>query len=305
MSRVQWSYRQAAFCLIGSTLATLLLSTGAYGLWKKSRRARLADSRYRIAAIVQTGPEKEALKTSYLAEILDLSADHPASLYAFDVKVGKKRLEECPLIASAEIRRIDPGTLYVDYTVRKPVARLGDYENTALDKAGYLFPLSPFFAPKNLPEIYLGLPPFNADKDAQGRSGGCWRTPLENKHLQLAFEILRFLEGAPWQGGMLVKRVDVSNAFAPSYGQREIVLITQDEVLSEEGKTVCVFPKIVRLPSKDYAQQLSNFLSLRRSMLEDYKLQMAKTRFSQPTVEFAPRIVDLRLSKLAFIQNDS
>lgn len=305
MSGKEWSYRQAAFCLIGSTLATFLLSTGAYSLWKKSRRDRLADSRTQIAAIVQTGPEKEALKTNYLAELLDLSKDRPISLYAFDLKAGKRKLEACPMIASAQIRRVDPGTLYIDYTVRKPIARLGDYENTALDRSGYLFPLSPFFSPKKLPEIYLGLPPFSREMDEQGREGGRWQTPLQNKHLELAFEILRALDGAPWKEGMRVKRIDVSNAFASSCGQREIVLITEDEVLAREGETVCLFPKILRLPSKDYVQQLSNFLSLRRSMLEDYKLQIAKTRFTEPLVEFAPRIVDLRLSKLALVQNNS
>lgn len=303
MSRVQWSYRQAAFFLIGSTLTTLLLSLGSYALWKKSRKARMEGSRYRIAAIVQTGPEKEALKTGYLAELLDLSVDRPVSLYAFDVKEGKKKLEACPLIASASLRRIDPGTLYIDYTVRKPIARLGDYENVALDKNGYLFPLIPFFSPKNLPEIYLGLPPFSGEKDEQGREGGRWQTPLQSRHLHLALEILRALDGAPWQEGMRVKRVDVSNALAPSYGQREIVLITEDEVLSVGGKTVCLFPKLLRLPAKNYAEQLSNFLSLRRSMLDDYKQQIAKIYFTEPVVEFAPRIVDLRLSKLAFIQN--
>ena len=303
MSRVQWSYRQAAFCLIGSTLATLFLSAGSYALWKKSRRARLEDTRYRIAAIVQTGPEKEALKTAYLAELLDLSADRPVSLYVFDVKEGKKKLEACPMIASATLRRIDPGTLYIDYTVRRPIARLGDYENVAVDKNGYLFPLTPFFSPKNLPEIYLGLPLFSGEKDEQGREGGRWQTPLSNKHLQLAFELLRALDGAPWREGMRVKRVDVSNAFASSCGQREIVLITEDEVLSEGGKTVCLFPKLLRLPAKNYGQQLNNFLSLRRSMLEDYRLQIAKVHFTEPAVEFAPRTVDLRLPKLAFIQN--
>ncbi len=304
MSRTQWSYRQAAFCLIGSTLATLFLSTGAYAFWKKGRRARLADSRYLIAAIVQTGPEKEALKTSCLAEILGLSADCPVSLYGFDIKEGKRKLEANPMIASAHLRRVDPGTLYIDYTVRKPVARLGDYENIALDKEGYLFPLSPFFPPKNLPEIYLGLPPFLGDRDQEGREGGRWLEPVKNRHLELALQVLRFLESVPWQEEMRIKRIDVSKAFSPSYGQREIVLMTEDEVFSEEGKTVCLFPKFVRLPVKEFSGQLSNFLSLRRSMQEDYKLQIAKTRFAQPTVTFAPRIIDLRISKLAFIENN-
>ncbi len=297
----EWTYRQAAFFLIGTTLATLVLSTGSYALWRKGRKSRLLDPHYRIVAIVQTGPEKEALKTSYLAELLSLSSDHPIPLYAFDVKEGEKKLLACPMISRAKIKRVDPGTLYIDYTVRKAIARLSDYENIGLDGEGHLFPLAPFFTPQHLPEIYLGLPSFSSAADEQGREGGSWQTPLQNKHLRLAFEILQALDGAPWQEGMRIKKIDVSNAFAKSAGQREVVLFTEEEILAEQ--TVCLFPKILRLPPKDYSRQLSNFLSLRRSMLEDYKKQVAKSRFSQPVVEFTPRIVDLRLSQMAFVQN--
>lgn len=303
--KVEWSVRRATFFLIGSTLATLLVSLGSYSIWKKGKKSRLNNPRHVISAIVQTGPEREALRTTYLAELLGLSSDRPLSLYAFDVKEGEKKLLGCPIVAEARIKRVDPGTLYIDYTVRKPVARLADYENIALDRSGYLFPLAPFFAPKNLPEIYLGLPPFNSSEDDQGRKGGTWHMPLHNKHLRLAFEILRSLDGAPWREGMRVKKIDVSNAFAPSYGQREIVLFTEEEMMAEKGRTLCLFPKILRLPTKDYAQQLSNFLSLRRSILEDYQRQIAEARFEQPVVEFSARVVDLRIPQLAFVQNHS
>lgn len=304
---LQWTYRQAAFFLIGTTLTTLVLSTGSYGLWRRAKKSRLLDPRYRIVAIVQTGLEKEALKTSYLAELLSLSSDRPVPLYAFDVKEGEKKLTACPMISHAKIKRVDPGTLYIDYTVRKAIARLADYANVGLDCEGHLFPLTPFFPPQHLPEIYLGLPPFGSAADEQGREGGSWQASLKNKHLRLALEILRALDGAPWQEGMRIKKIDVSNAFAKSAGQREIVLFTEEEIAVGEGagQTVCLFPKILRLPPKDYSRQLSNFLSLRRSMLEDYKRQIAQSRFSQPIVEFTPRIVDLRLSQMAFVQNHS
>ncbi len=292
-------------CLAGITGGTLLAAAAVYMAWIAWHSRRLSDERYKIAAIVQTGPEKEALKTSYLAELLGLSSDKPAMLYAFDLKEARRKLLACPLISEAKVARVPPATIYVDYTVRKPIAWLVDYENIGLDRDGYLFPIAPFFTPKHLPEIYLGLPPFGAEADGLGRKGGSWQTPVQNKHLRLAFEILQVLKDAPWREGLRIKRIDVSNAFSSSYGQREIVLFTEEEAVfrDQDKETVCLFPKILRLPQKDYARQLGNFLSLRKAMLEDYQKQIHRLSCETSPVRFAPRIIDLRIPQLAFVQN--
>ena len=87
-----------------------------------------------------------------------------------------------PLIKKASIKKIPPGTLYIEYQMRVPLAYLGDYTNTALDEEGYLFPFSPFFTPKKLPIIYLGL----QQDDAQ------WGMTLkQDQRLQLAFDLLK------------------------------------------------------------------------------------------------------------------
>lgn len=284
----QWSIRQALFCLIGSTTMTLTLSLGGYTLWKNHKKERLRNQTYQISSIIQTGPEKEALKTSYLAELLSLSIDRPTPLYAFNLKEGEAKLIASPLIAKAKLKRLPPSTLYIDYEVRRPVAWLGDFKNTAIDYEGYLFPVSPFFTPKYLPEIYLGLPSFTG-----------WR--IEGSSLNLALEILRHLETAPWKEGLRIQRIDVSNAFAPSLGQREVVLFTEEEIALRQGEKeiVCLFPKILRLAPKDYPQQLANFFALKRTMAEDYRRQIASLKEGG---RFAPRIVDLRIPQLAFVE---
>lgn len=298
----EWTMRQALFCLIGSTALTLCLSLGGYWIWSHQRQKHLSEEKYRVVAIIQTGPEKEALKTSYLAELLGLSVDLPVSIYAIDLKKAEQKLLASPLIKASKIKRIPPATLYIDYEVRKPIAWLADYLNTAIDHDGFLFPGAPFFSPKNLPEIYLGLPPFGSPEDREGRKGGQWLAPLKNRYLILAFEILQFLEGSPWREGLHVKRIDVSNAFAPSLGQREIVLFTEEEIsMRQNGKEiVCVFPKILRLAPKEYSQQLGNFFALRKSMTEDYRRQIASI---QEGGKFSPRIIDLRIPQLAFVEN--
>lgn len=282
-----WTMRQALFCLIGSTFLTLALSLSGYWLWSRDRHKRLTDEKYRVVALVTTGPEKELLKTAYLAELLELSADSKTSLYAINTKQAEDKLLTSPLIASAKIKRIPPDTLYIDYEVRKPLGLLADYQNTAIDRTGHLFPVTPFFSPKHLPELYLGLAPFAS-----------WQIPIKNPYLQLVFEILQFLDTAPWKEGLRIKRIDVSNAFAPSLGSREIVLFTEEELLLPQG-IVCVFPKILRLAPKDYSQQLSNFFSLRRTMIEDYRRQLTSLKEGG---RFAPRIIDLRIPQLAFVE---
>lgn len=294
--------KQALTCLIGSTCLTLTLSLWGYSHWNHARKARMADERYRLVSILQTGPEKEPLKTIYLAELLGLSIDKPVSLYSLDLKKARQKLLTSPLIAKAELKRVPPSTLYIDYEVRHPVAWLADYQNMAIDRDGYLFPMAPFFESEKLPEIYLGLPAFGATEDSFGRKGGAWQTPLENRYLTLAFEILSFFENSPHREGLRLERIDVSNAFASTLGQREVVLFTDEEVPFRRGdrEVFCSFPKILRLMPKDYPQQITNFFGLRRAMAEDYKKQVASIPDSG---RFAPRIIDLRIPQLAFVQN--
>lgn len=294
----KWTMRKSLFYLIGSVCATLSLSFGGYSAWSKHSQKKLQDEKYKVVSIIQTGPEKEALKTTYLAELLGLSTDHSISLYAIDIRQAETKLLSSPVIKSAFVKRMPPNVLYIDYEVRKPVALIADYRNTAVDAEGYLFPLTPFFSPKEIPEIYLGLPPFGADADALGRKGGQWLVPLENPLWKIALDVLHFLEESPWKEGFRVKRIDVSNALAPSLGQREIVLFTDEEWVEYS----CVFPKILRISPKDYEQQLNNFFVLRRNMEEAYRKQLGS--ITTPT-RFATRIIDLRIPQLAFVQNQN
>ncbi|MBI5272446.1 MAG: hypothetical protein HY861_00500 [Chlamydiia bacterium] len=290
------------FYLIGSTLATLLLSMGGYVLYVRHHESKLQDKTYRITTILQTGPEKGALKTEYLAELLDLSVDHPISLYAFNCKAAERCLQSSPLIVKAKVERKFPSTVFIDYEVRKPIAQLADYKNVAIDAEGYLFPIHPFFSPQELPQIYLGLPPFGVPEDSFQRKGGAWLIPISNRFFDLAFQVLQFLDCAPWRQGFRIKRIDVANAFAPSLGQREIVLMTEEELLFKDKRTEVIgtFPKLLRLAPKDFSGQLNRFFALRRNMEEDYRKQAAC--LSAPA-RFAPRIIDLRIPQLAFVEN--
>lgn len=294
-----WNRNQVLSCLIGSTLFTLFTFFLCKNLWISKQKKRLLSPKYEISTIMQTGTEVRALNTSYLAELLDLSIDQPKSLYAVDVKAAKEKLLKSPLIRRAKVKRMLPATLYIDYEVRKPIAKLGDYENIAIDEEGYLFPMSPFLSSfENLPEIYLGLPAFEAKEDSFGRKGGRWNEPLQSSFFDLALDILALLKDEEIR---LIK-VDVSKAEEKSLGQREIVLQTEESLALQDGHITCTFPKTLRLSSKDYKQQLKNFLSLKKTMMEDYEKQLMAAELPQSR-RFSSRIVDLRIAHLAFVEN--
>lgn len=285
--------------ILGSFFSIVLVFFIAKILWEKQIEKSCKNPFYNAAFICQTSPQKGLLRSDYFAEVLGLSQDFPVSLYQLDCKECEKKLLASPLIQKVKVKKRFPNTLYIDYEVRRPIAKIADYRNTAIDKEGYLFPLSPFLSVKEIPEIYLGLPAFGAMEDSFGRKGGKWNEPLKDRYIQLAFDLLVFLKDAPWKEGLKIKKIDVSNAFATTLGTKEIVITTEEELIFGEGK-VALFPKLLRLSPKDYPQQISSFFLLRRHMENDYRKQIAHLKDS---TRFSPRIIDLRIPHLAFVEN--
>lgn len=236
----------------------------------------MADDQYRIVAIVQTTPDKEALKTVYLAEFLNLSVDRPTNLYRFDISEAKRKLLKNFIIKDADVKKIRPGTIYIDYVLRKPIAYLADFKNTAIDSEGVLFPAFPFFTPKKLPEVYLGLL--------------SWEQCLhEHKSFQLMTSLLRFLEASTQEKSIYLKYIDVSRAYAPSFGQREIIILIEDSVEQEfNGRfVVTTHSRFLRLNKDNYERAWRNYLLL-RDRLKNQK----------------GSIIDLRIPHLAFIKEE-
>jgi hypothetical protein len=295
---VRYSAKGRLTFFVSSMFICVSATYSGYCYWKKNRIAKLCDHRYSISKIIQTGPEKEALPTAYLAEVLNLSTDQPVHLYEYDLKEAVDKLLSSPLIAAVSVKLIAPNALYVDYTVRKPIAWLGDYKNTAIDQDHYLFPVSPFFSPKELPEIFLGLSSFGSEE------GGKWQCPMQNPRLDLALEVLQFVQGFARSENLRIKRIDVSNAFAQSSGQREIVICTEEDItLKASGEMVSyTFPKMLRLSRREYQSQMQNFISLKKSMMEDYQKQLSHAALPS-SKRFRSRVVDLRIPHLAFVEN--
>lgn len=269
--------------LLWILLPTLLVSGSALMGWlyfQSVRERRLHDDQYRIVAILQSTPQVEALRTVYLAELLNLSFDRPINLYQFNTKEAVQTLLKHPLIKQAEIKKILPGTLYIHYQTRIPLVYLSDYSNTAIDEEGYLFPHQPFFTPKHLPKLYLGLE----------KEGCSWGTCLkEVSTLQFAFRVLESFNQI-LEKSFYLKQLDVSQAQADSYGQRQIVLMLEPRVESEISFLKSIY---LRLSSDHYAQDLANFLHLFSDFLDKRKWINKKDQ---------ELTIDLRIAHLAFIK---
>ena len=261
-------------------LWTLLISGSSWMGWLyylHIKELRRHDPCYRIARLTQTCPQSEALETTYLAQLLDLSWDRPRHLYQFDLQEAKQKLLASPLIKQATIKKVLPHTLSIAYQLRTPIAHLGDYTNTVMDQEGYLFPFAPFFTSSPLPTLYLGI---KLDKKVWGMN------LIEQEQIKLAFEVLKCATSLCAQHSFILKKIDVSQAFADSCGQRQIVLVHE-----EVQKLSSSPPKktILRLSVEDYPQNLANYLALQREL-------------EKRSSNFSSAIIDLRIPHLAFIK---
>ncbi len=269
---------------VGWILLWTLLVSGSAVLgclyYLHQRESQSNDDQYRVVAIVQTTSDKESLKTVYLAELLGLSVDQPTNLHRFDSDEAKQKLLNSHVIKDVEVKKVRPGTVYVEYCMRKPIAYSGDYTNTAFDSEGIFFPVSPFYTPKRLPEVRLGL----MDRALWG---SCCR---DSKPFQLTLAILKAVESRFHLKPIHLKEIDVSRAYAPSYGQREIVMrIDEDVEREEKGRLLLTtYPRLLRCSVDHFDQALEEYLVL-RGKLSDRQAA----------------IIDLRIPQLAFIKDDN
>jgi hypothetical protein len=254
-------------------LSVLLISGSAWmcwGIYFYFRISHVTDPKYQIVALVQTGPEKEALKSAYLAEILGLSWDRPSNLYRFHLREGEAKLLACSLIKRAAVRRIPPGTLYLDYEIRKPIAFLADFFNTAIDEEGYLFPFKPFYSPKRLPEIVLGV---------HGELYH-WGDRVQAPSIQLALAVLRDFSLLFDSSHTSLVRIDVSRTSASSFGDQQLVIVLEKWHEQEDP-----LRKNIILNPENYLDGLLRYLALEKH-LTDQSFQ----------------VVDLRLEQLGYLE---
>lgn len=240
----------------------------SYKFWKQKKIARLTNKKFIIEKVIQTGPDKKALSTLYLTQLMNLSKDRPFHIDLINTRHLKECLQQSPLIKNAQVKKVYPNTLYVDYNIRRPIAFILDFKNRAVDEEGFIIPIKPFFSAKRLTGFYLG------DSFLPTKYIG------ENQKFLLAKKIFSLLLFSDALRSVFIERIDVSKAFHPSLGRREIVVTMRYRASKH----------LLRLSSKNYPKELGNYINLIPKIAKETPCQI---------------VIDMRLSNVAYIQEVS
>lgn len=249
----KFSLFQAFALILGSVVIVLTASFLLLNTWTKKKEAAFHSNDYVIEKITQRGPVKEAIKSVYLTEMLELSQDNPQNLYTFDLNTAEQKLLSSGVIQKATLKKKFPKELEIDYEIRRPLAYLADYQNTLVDEQGVIFPQAPYFTPKILPKIYLGIEiePFRYGK-------------IVDKKMESALEVFNFLSQTQLGNRVNLAAIDVSHFTHESLGQREIVVTLYETIELEE------YVRYLRLSTTNYKQELLHFLDLNAMSMPEH-----------------------------------
>lgn len=228
--------------ILGSLFVTALLFIVSFQYYAHLMEIRKNDRNYHAAAVIQTGYEIEPLMTAYLIELMGLSIDKPANLYAVNAKELQKKLLGSPLIKSAEVNKVFPNILYVDYEARKPIAYLKDFSNTLISEDGFLLPFKPFFSPKKFPQIYLGPKIYPPNDQIYG-------TRIDAETMRLVLDFIMYTQNFFNARKESVHFIDFSNLNDESKEHSEIILLI----------SALNFNYLLRLGAYSYKENFSLF----------------------------------------------
>ena len=138
--------KSTLFCL-------LLLGIGLFLVYYI--RMKSAPPPSPVAYIASRSKTALSLPFDVLQHLLSLSDEEKENMVKADVSGIEGRLQQCPAIASASVRRLFPDTLVVDYALRVPLFQLGCWPNLVVDEQGTVFRKSPYFPSVTLPILYF------------------------------------------------------------------------------------------------------------------------------------------------------
>lgn len=263
----------------------LLVALGLFLRFVVSKRDILQKDYY-ITYIQQESTSLDSLQTDQIAEILELAADKETVFSKDLLRRFQEKMDEVSFIETAALKFIKPDTLYIEYALRKPIAVLVDYQNAAIDKNGYKFPLMDFYTYKELPEIYLGT--------------HLQDNPITHKSFFLAYDLFRLLDQVKVTKPFFLKRIDVSNAYHNNFGKREIIICLENRYQDKKSKEVFSFPHFLRLGTNNFEKQLGNYFSLYEELCS---IEQSQAAVSLEIKQFAEKVFDLRLDNLAYIDD--
>ena len=197
-----------------------------YKKWRLENKKR--DPAFIIEGIVHISKGNFSLPTQFFQNQLNLSNEN---LFCFNCP----KTVDNSIIEWAQVKKIYPNLLYIEYKPREPYARVVDLKEGLVDDRGVLFPKNNWNNVTNLCEVRLGLETV------------AWGDVVDKKKFILAKEIM---------SEILCSRIDVSKAFLQNLGQREIVLQLDRNIL-------------LRLNPSNWREGVERWFLLREQPLKD------------------------------------
>lgn len=182
-----------------------------------------------ITALSLESDSFATLKAEYFAELLDLSIDKPTKLLDFNLIKATNILVSNPLIKKVKIKKIPPETIHIQYSMRKPLAYLEDFYNTAFDEEGVLFPVDPFFTPKNIPYVRIGFEDLSNP----------WGKKLDSKQIGIVVDLLQQKEVSLLTEK--ITKIDLAHAWSIKLGTRQIVIVLKKNLSLQNAKNECCY----------------------------------------------------------------
>src|SRR5262249_27999691 len=112
-----------------------------------------------------------------------------------------------------------------------------------------------------------------------------WGSQLKGEYLALAQAALQDFKQKESTKNIRLKRLDVSQAFASSCGQQQLVAEVEEEGISSRG--LVVYPRLLRMNPQDYPLAINRYLRLQPHLPKG--------------AIFTTIVIDLRLPRLAYI----
>jgi cell division septal protein FtsQ len=239
------SILKGVLILILSSLFTLVFGISTLYYLHHYQLKKEKNKDYTLKYIIQSNHVKEALKTEYLAELMELSIDRPINIFNLNLELLAEKILKSPVIKQCQVKLAPPNSVLIEYKIRIPMIYLSDFDNSAIDSDKVIIPIAPFYTPKNLPEVYLGIKPAPLEV--------IYGKKIKDKRLDLAIKLLEEIN----QDNL--KKIDLSLAYSSSYGSRQVILVLRDE-----------YPIYLRLSTINYKEGWQRYLLMKKIKLFDF-----------------------------------
>lgn len=295
MKRKPLPIRQSILLILKSIIWVSGTAWGLVFAWK-GLQAYIKGQQFLAKYVVQTGPQKEALPTALLVEVMELSSEPWIALPSINVELLEKKLLHCPVIESASVSKLAPNKLYVDYGLREPLAYLADVPGVALNDKGVLFATKPYLKQELLPTVYLGKfldPYWELLRKEQWVEAGALGP------LRLSVEVVEALKEMVEPSEILL--VDVSKSEELAFGKAELVVCLQDTLPNTHayaltpGAELAVV-RYLRLDPKRWKEALRQYQLMRPSLwAHEGQIRREGKQLKNMTIDF-------RLESLAYLR---